>query len=116
MTGSDPTPPDDLPDDLVQLLTESSDQQLRAIVDFAQELLSHRTPTTTDELEAREGEEIVQVDDDDGYKRVVVRRPEASGASEGPFSYRVRWVPEIKGEGGHYEWEYLGQVNEEVLE
>lgn len=110
MSTSDIDPPEDVPKSIVRGLETSSDRQLREIIHFAQRLL--RGPSSlTDTIEAREGEEIVRIDDHGGYKHVVVERTEASGESRGPFAYRVQWEPEIDGDGGQYRWHYLGRVN-----
>lgn len=110
MSTSDIDPPEDVPKSIVRALERSSDRQLREIIHFAQRLL--REPLSlTGTIEAREGEEIVRIDDHGGYKHVVVERTEASGEARGPFAYRVQREPDIDGDGGKYRWHYLGRVN-----
>lgn len=110
MSTSDIDPPEDVPKSVVRELEKSSDRQLREIIHFAQRLLQE-SPSLTEAIEAREGEELVRIDDHGGYKHVIVERSEASGEARGPFAYRVQWEPEIDGDGGKYRWHYLGRVN-----
>lgn len=110
MSRSDIDPPEDVPKNVVRELEKSSDSQLRETIHFAQRLLGE-FPTLTEAIEPREGEELVRVDDREGYTHVIVERPEASGEARGPFAYRVRWEPEIEGDEGKYRWHYLGRVN-----
>lgn len=109
------TPPenestDDVPEEITDTLEASSDSQLRAIIDYAQQLLGEH-PSMTDAIEPREGEEIVRIDDHGAYTSVVVKRPDETGEARGPFVYRVQWEPHIDDEGGQYRWHYLGHVN-----
>lgn len=109
MTASNIDPPDGIPEAVIQTLRDSEDHQLRAIIHYAQQLLREHPPLT-DAIEARDGEELVRIDDHGAYTSVVVERPDATGEARGPFAYRVQWEPEIDDDGGHYHWHYLGRV------
>ncbi|WP_267164359.1 hypothetical protein [Halovenus salina] len=110
MTSPNIDPPDDLPEDITEMLEASSDSQLRDIIHYAQRLPGEHPPLT-DAIEPREGEEILRIDDHDVYTSVIVERPDETGSARGPFAYRVKWEPEIEGDGGHYWWHYLGRVD-----
>lgn len=109
MSTSDIDPPEDVPKSVVRELEKSSDRQLREIIHFAQRLLQE-PPSRTGTIEARQGEELVRIDDHGGYKHVIVERPDASGEARGPFAYRVQWEPELDRDEGKYRWHYLGRV------
>lgn len=109
MTQSDIDPPETIPEEVVTALENSSDSQLREIIHYAQKLFRDQPPLT-DEIEPREGEEIVRIEDHGEYKTVVVERPEETGEARGPFAYRVNWEPHIDEDGGDYQWHYLGKV------
>ena len=111
MTGTSIDPPEGIPDDVVRALEASSDHQLRKVIHYAQQLVREHASRTA-EIEPREGEVIVRVDDKGAYTIVVVERPEESGEARGPFVYRVEWEPAF-GEGeGHYRWHYLGRAED----
>ncbi|WP_115863026.1 hypothetical protein [Halorussus litoreus] len=109
MTSSDTNPPENVPERVIAGLEDSSDGQLRDIIHYAQQLLREHPPLT-DAIESRRGEELVRVEDHDGYTIVVVERPDETGQARGPFAYRVNWEPEIDGGNGKYRWHYLGKV------
>lgn len=102
-------PPEGLSDELVQALRESSDSELREIIDYAQQLFDEH-PRLTRAIEPREGEEIVRVADRGRHTTVIVERPDESGEAAGPFAYRVKYEPDIEGGDGRYKWHYLGRV------
>lgn len=110
MTTSDIEPPEELSPEVIATLDESSDQQLREIIHYAQLLLSEHPPLT-DAIEEREGEELVRIDDQGAYSIVVVERPGETGEARGPFAYRVQWEPSLGDEEGKYYWHYLGRVH-----
>jgi len=109
MTPSDPSPPEDIPEELIAVLRSSNNSQLRDIVNYAQQLL-HDHPPITDAIESRHREELVHVDDHGGYTIAIVERPDETGEARGPYAYRVKWEPYINDEGGRYRWHYLGRV------
>ncbi len=100
----------DVPEAVVTALETSSDDQLREIIHYAQRQLRDR-PALTDAIEAREGEELVRVEDHGGYSVVVMERPDETGEARGPFAYRVKWEPGLDDETGQYRWHYLGRVH-----
>lgn len=111
MTTPDIEPPDDLPAPIATALRESHDDQLRAVIHFAQELLWQQPPLT-DSLEAREGERIVSTEKQDAYTSVVVEKEDAIGTDGDRFAYRVQWEPSVDGDEGRYRWHYLGRVDD----
>jgi hypothetical protein len=111
MTAHDTDPPADVPDEVVTALDESSDEQLRAVVHYAQRLL-RKEPTESDEIEPREGEEIVRTEDHGAYTYVVVEHPDETGEARGPFAYRVKWEPDMN-DSGKYRWHYLGRAEDD---
>lgn len=109
MTLSETEPSDDVPEQIIAALEDSSDSQLRGVIHYAQQLLREHPPLT-DAIEARSGEELVRKEEHGAYTLVVVERPHETGEARGPFAYRVRWDPDIDGTEGKYRWHYLGQV------
>jgi len=113
MTTSDVDPPEDISEQIIQTLEGSEDAQLREIIHYAQQLLQdHRS--LTEAVEAREGEDLVRTNDHGAYTIVIVERPDETGEARGPFSYRVKWEPNVDDEGGSYRWHYLGRVVEDT--
>ncbi|WP_121822295.1 hypothetical protein [Halostella salina] len=113
MTAPDPTPPADLPDDATATLRDLTDHELREAVAYGQELLQQRGDTTP-RIEPQPGEEIVSMEDRDGYLAVTKRQPCAEGCSDcphGPYLYHV--TEEAHADGGtHYHWTFVGPVVE----
>lgn len=109
MTALDTEPPEDVSEEAITALQDSSDTQLRAIIHYAQQLL-HDHPPLTEAIEAREGETLVRTKEYEAYTIVVVERSDSAGERRGPFAYRVQWEPDIEGEDGKYRWHYLGKV------
>lgn len=109
MTLSDTDSPEGVPETIAAALEDSSDSQLGDIIRYAQRLLQERPPLT-DAVESREGEELVRTSNHGGYTIAVVERPEETGEARGPFVYRVKWAADIDGEGGEYQWHYLGKA------
>jgi hypothetical protein len=113
MTLSGTDHPENCPAELIAALEDSSDRELREIIEYAQQLLRDRS-SITDAIESRHGEELVRVEDHGAYTIIVVERPDETGEARGPFAYRVRWEPHIDDEGGRYRWHYLGKVYEDA--
>lgn len=109
--GTDSEKTENVPSDVVDILEASSEQELHAIIDYAQQLLRNRQePTPT--LEARPGEELVQVHDHDGYTVAIVRRT-GEDTDSGPFAYLVRDEVEPATGNQAFHWHYLGRIIEE---
>lgn len=107
------SPSPDLPDDLEERLSRLDDAELRAVVSYVTSLLP-APPTVAERLEERPGEEILEVEERDGYTNVVKRQPCAQGCEEcphGPYLYHVRaerYPDDRDSESLH--WEFLGPV------
>lgn len=115
MTSPTTDPPDGLPDSVVTALTESSDRQLRETIHYAQSLLGEQPPIT-EAIDARQAEELLRIEEQDGYTIAIVERPDETGVDRGPFAYRVKWQPSIEGEEGEYHWHYLGRIHGDAAE
>jgi len=109
MTPPEPSPPDDVPEELIAVLRSSDASQLRAVIDYAQQRL-HERPPITDAVESRHGEELVRVNDHSGYTVAIVERTGETDESRGRVAYRVKWEPDVSDEEGRYRWHYLGTV------
>ncbi|NEU57856.1 hypothetical protein [Halorussus sp. MSC15.2] len=109
----DNRPDSSLSDDLAERLSDLTESELRAVISHAESLLP-RPPTVADLLEARPGEEILDVEERDGYTKVVKRQPCAQGCEEcphGPYLYHVRVEKHPEdGEGPSLHWQFLGPV------
>lgn len=112
MSPTDTDHTDDVPEQIKRLLEDSSDSQLREIIHYAQQRLQEH-PSLTDEIESRQGEELVRMEDHGAYSIVILERPDETGEARGPFAYRVKWVPNIGDDEGQYRWHYLGKVSDE---
>lgn len=110
MTESDVDRPENIPAAVAEAIEDSDDSQLRAIVRYAQQHLRDH-PSLSEEIDAREGEELVRIEDHEGYRLVVVKRPGETGDERGPFAYRVTWEPPLAEGEGTYRWHYLGRVD-----
>lgn len=112
-SNSSRSSPSALSDDLVDHLSGLDDSELRDVISYAKSLLSRR-PTVEDLLEERPDEEILEVEDGEGYTKVVKTHPCASGCDEcphGPYLYHVRVQPSPDdGESASLHWEFLGPV------
>lgn len=108
-----PSPPPRLPDALADRLAGLSESELRAVVSYAKSLLPP-PPSVEELLETQPGEEILGVEDHDGYTKVVKRQPCAQGCDEcphGPYLYHVRVEKNPTGDDSSpLHWEFLGRV------
>jgi hypothetical protein len=109
MTPPETDAPNDIPTAVVEALEGCSDEELRTVIHYAQQLLWEQPPLT-DAIESRPGEELVRVTDHGAYDVAVVERPDETGDARGPFAYMVRWEPGVDDENGQYRWHYLGKV------
>lgn len=104
----DPNREVNLPERIVAELDRCSDEQLKQVVRYAQRRLERRHDPSTEIEPRHENEEIVSIEEKDGYTLVVVE--EEDGFDE-RISYHVRYEPDPDGEGGRYHWRYLGPVD-----
>ena len=106
-----PTPPEDLSSDLATSLRGADTHDLREAIVYAQELLWARQEPTMD-MELNEGEELVRINEHDGYTVVVKRQPcseECSECPHGPYVYRVTRERHLDGQE-HLQWTFLGRT------
>lgn len=105
-------PGDRLSERIIDELEQSTDRDLRAVIQYAQNLL-HQRHDVTPELAAREGEEILRMTDHGPYTLVVVKRTDETGPDQGPFLYRVTTESGIDPDDDEtVRWQYLGRVEE----
>ncbi|WP_336325557.1 hypothetical protein [Halovenus sp. HT40] len=106
-----PTPPDGLPDSLVAELGDLSLEDLRRTIVHAQELLQHQADAPS-LIELNPGENVIRIEEQDGYTEVVKTVPCAEGCEDcphGPYLYHV--TEEQRPEGGtHTHWTLIGEV------
>lgn len=111
---SSPSAPSRLPDALRDQLAELSESELRAVISYAKSLLPS-PPSVEELLEERPGEEILEVEDQDGYTTVIKRQPCAHGCEEcphGPYLYHVRVEKKPENsDAPSLDWKFLGRVN-----
>ena len=112
MASSQTDPPEAVPEELIAVLKNSADSQLREIINYAQQLLSEHPPIT-DAVESRHREELVHVKDHGVYTIAIVVRLDELGEARGPFAYRVKWEPGLDNGEGRYKWHYLGKVRDD---
>ncbi|MFC4550681.1 MULTISPECIES: hypothetical protein [Halorussus] len=107
------TRPPNLPADLADRLDELDASQLEAVADYARSSLPS-PPTPAELVEARPGEEIVEIRERDGFTEVVKRQPCAEGCPEcphGPYLHEVWIRPLFDGvDSSSLHWEFLGRV------
>lgn len=97
-----------LPEIIVNELEQCSDQQLQAIIGYAQLRLQERHGPTN-EIEPRHGNEtIISLDEKDGYTVVIVEE----ARSKRQIAYHVTYEPGSDAEEGEYHWRYLGPVGQ----
>ncbi|MFP8954852.1 hypothetical protein ACLI4Z_18105 [Natrialbaceae archaeon A-arb3/5] len=110
-----PNLPDELPTDAVEVLNQLNETELRAVIDYAKQRYEYTDSALRERIEAAPGEEIVSIEEDRCYTRVVKRQPCGKNCDDcphGPFSYHVREEPRIDGET-ELHWTYLGPVKEQ---
>lgn len=113
MTAEAPRPPTTLPTAAVELLDDLDRQELQAAIDYAQQRLKHESPTTTQQIKAQTGEEIVHIRDGDGYKEVVKREPCGVDCGDCPHPMRYHVIEEKQTDGSvKLHWVYLGRIME----
>ncbi|MEF8813205.1 MAG: hypothetical protein V5A55_05245 [Halovenus sp.] len=106
-----PTPPEGLPDDIVADLDQLTPEELRKTIIHARELLQSHEEVESP-VGPNAGEDIIRVDEREGYTEVVKQVTCGEGCEDcphGPYLYHVR--EEQRPEGGtHTNWTFLGEV------
>ncbi len=105
---ADPTPPEDLPAEVADLLRSLDGHDLREAIVYAQELLRARHEQFPD-VEPGAGEEVVRVLEHEGYTEVHLRHRPENGSS-GVYVYHVTIEPGPKGKRRH--WSLIGRAEE----
>lgn len=104
----------ELPPELIERVDELSQAQLRELAEYAGRQISEDHESTIEQIEARDGEEIVRKVDRQGYVEVVKTQECSEGCPDcphGPYLYHVSPEPQIDGENDVH-WEYIGRVRE----
>lgn len=96
-----------LPDIIADELDQCSDQQLQAIIRYAQQRLRERHDPTEEIKPRHEDETIVSVEDKAGYTLVIVEDEE----SKRQTAYHVAYETDPDSGEGEYHWRYLGPVS-----
>ncbi|GAA0718702.1 hypothetical protein J2744_001525 [Halorubrum trapanicum] len=113
-TSERPTPPEGLPPNLVNALTDCSPGELRKAIVHAQELLHYHGEAELP-VAAEDNEDIVRVTEHEGYTEVVKQFRCADGCDEcphGPYLYHVTEEPQP--DGSHkVHWSFMGGVRVE---
>lgn len=87
-----PTPPEGLPNEFVEELNDLNGDGLRKAIIHAQELLDEEAEHSSI-IEAKPGEDIIDITEHTGYTEVVKRVPCGEDCSEcphGPYLYHVK--------------------------
>ena len=112
--AEEPGAPSVLRADAVALIDNLGEAELRAVIEYARERLQFVHPNVSEQIEAREGEEIVCVEDRGSYTEVVKRRPCVDGCDECPHEPILYHVTKERQPDGttSLHWGYLGRVHE----
>jgi len=99
----------DLPNYLVDPLRKTSSENLKMVIAVAADILQERQEVEEEDIEADEGEEIVEVQSQSAGPTTVIKKvpcgKECNGCPHGPYEYAVQ----RSGDG--LEWEYIGPVD-----
>jgi hypothetical protein len=112
-SSADPTPPDGLPDGVAAELTHLSPDQLRNVIVYAQELLQAGEETGPP-IEAGPNEDILRMDEQDGYTEVVKQTRCGEGCEDcphGPYLYHVT-RERLPDDSENIHWTFIGRVEE----
>lgn len=112
MTDDPPEPPAAVPASVSESVRELSDHQLRELMDYCGALLQFHEQQLREEIEAGPGEELVRVEEREGYTEMVKRIPcgeDCENCPHGPYLYHVRTVPDEEG-GSHLSWRFIGRM------
>jgi len=106
----EPAPPEDLPAEAAAVLRDLDGHDLREAIVYAQELLrARREPLPSVRPEA--DEEILRVDERDGYLEVHKRHRGADGRLGGRYVYHVTRERHPDGTV-HHRWSLIGRADE----
>lgn len=108
----EPVAPSALPAAAVDVVDQLDEQELRAVIDYAQQRQQHLHPTITERIEPGPNEEIVRMEERSGYVEVVKKEPcgeDCADCPHGPYLYHVQEEEHPEGET-HLHWVYLGEV------
>jgi hypothetical protein len=97
-----------LPDIVVNELEQCSDQQLEAIIRYAQQRLEERHGSTTEIAPRHDNETIISQEEKDDYTLVIVEQT----MSETQTAYHVTHAFDPDSGERAYHWRYLGPVNQ----
>lgn len=98
-----------LPGYLVDPIRKTSSENLEMVIAVAAKELQERNSVEEKEIEAGEGEEIVEVQKQSSGPTTVIKNvpcgKECNGCPHGPYEYAVQR------DGDDLEWEYIGPVS-----
>lgn len=97
-----------LPDIVVNELEQCSDQQLEAIIRYAQQRLEERHGPTTEIAPRHDNETIISQEEKDDYTLVIVEQT----MSETQTAYLITHAFDPDSGERAYQWRYLGPVNQ----
>ncbi|QWC19950.1 hypothetical protein [Halorubrum sp. 2020YC2] len=106
-----PTPPEGLPSNVVDALTDCSPGALRKAIVHAQELLHYHGEAELP-VTAEGNEDIIRVTEHEGYTEVVKEFRCADGCDDcphGPYLYHVTEEPQPDG-SRKVHWSFVGAV------
>lgn len=110
------TPPPALPDELAPKLAALDPTELRAVIAYAHSLLPTE-PASADLIDEQPGEEILEINEHEGYTTVIKVQPCVEGCDDcphGPYLYRVRAEIHPEEEEPTLHWSFLGRVTPEA--
>lgn len=113
-TNDTPTPPEDLPDPLVEILDTLEVPALRSVQTYIRRSLEHRRPPIAERILAEACGDVVDIEDRGAYALVRMRPPvpDGPGAHDDVRSlYHVRHEPRPDG-GESLHWSFVGDVRE----
>ncbi|CCQ34986.1 hypothetical protein HLRTI_003105 [Halorhabdus tiamatea SARL4B] len=111
MSSELPTAPDSLPKYIVEGIPKQSNESLRDLQAWIDQLIEYREAVSAEDIEADDGEEIEEVDESGGTTTVIKRVDCGKDActkcpetKHGPYRY------EVSRQGGKLVWDYKGPV------
>lgn len=111
--SEEPVPPKALPTDAVDVLDALDERQLQAAVHYAQRRLQHSHQVVTDQIEAQADEEIVRIEERDGYTEVAKRESHGEDRENSSHLSLYHVTEEKRLDGStKLHWKYLGRIAE----